>query len=194
MTSLTVAKPIIAMSTSVDCSSSLPTTRLKRKPGYDAELPRGVAQHEEVRLPASTMLYRRRPCQPQGATLSENGDVNNEPCSSPENFGLNSDHASEFSLHPCYVLDQTELVLQVRPKAALRLLRVIAQNSDLSDEHRRDLISEAEARSLDGLLVLESSIVILLRPAEQVTVVDDDKKEGINQQLLTDMFIRMSLK
>lgn len=49
----------------------------------------------------------------------------------------------------------------------------------------------AEARGVDGVLC--DSVVLLLAP-DSLVVVDDDKREGLTQQLISDMFIKMSLK
>mmetsp|Transcript_48221 Transcript_48221/g.76229 ORF Transcript_48221/g.76229 Transcript_48221/m.76229 type:complete len:168 (+) Transcript_48221:122-625(+) len=165
----------------------------KRKPGCDTDIQNSESLLEEFRLPASTMLYRNHIDQP--AVLKEGLEENEELIMSPEKFGLRSDQPLDFFLHSCDILDTSDQILQVRPKVAVQLLKVVSQNGvDISSDRGKAFLSEAEARSLDGLLVLESSLVVLLRPAEQVTIVDDDKKEGLSQQLLTDMFTRMSFR
>merc|ERR1712151_436691 len=88
-------------------------------------------------------------------------------------------------------------LLQVKPRKALRLLRVDASDASIDSAGSsslnllpKGLLEEADGRGLDGLMLMQLGIVVLLRPAEQVVLIDDDKRTGLRQELLTDMFMR----
>mmetsp|Transcript_69538 Transcript_69538/g.166735 ORF Transcript_69538/g.166735 Transcript_69538/m.166735 type:complete len:184 (+) Transcript_69538:73-624(+) len=135
----------------------------------------------ERRLPAHTMVY----CTLEGdASFPTEGTL--------------------FHLHEGVLRQQSPLprVWQFKPDGFLRLLE--ASSSDIAGpsamlgspygllESMAELRSEAEARSLDGIL-LPSGGVCLLRPQERLLLIDDDKQEGCTQQLLSDMFSLMSI-
>merc|ERR1712032_19096 len=90
-------------------------------------------------------------------------------------------------------------VVQAKPKAPLRVLHVVEVAGLAKHPARTELLAEADGRGLDGVFIQQSpsppaGAVLLLRPQERVVLVDDDKREGVSQQLLSDMFTRMSLR
>mmetsp|Transcript_8373 Transcript_8373/g.15401 ORF Transcript_8373/g.15401 Transcript_8373/m.15401 type:complete len:184 (+) Transcript_8373:44-595(+) len=153
----------------------------KRKPG-DRPPPRAaraneVAQLREVRLPASTMLYTAQELDSDSRefflhhSLARAASTNTEAC---------SDSAPA-------------RVRQVKARAALHLLHCEGAGSGMEACQLQELLEEASARSLDGVL-LASQMVLLLQSSDQTVLIDDDKQDGLSQQLLTDMFLRMSLR
>mmetsp|Transcript_17642 Transcript_17642/g.39943 ORF Transcript_17642/g.39943 Transcript_17642/m.39943 type:complete len:147 (-) Transcript_17642:193-633(-) len=145
---------------------------VKRKPGVAA-----AATFQEVRLPASTMLYSSEP-------------ANNapDPRPWPEEFALSHAGAREAGSG----MGDAELrVLQWKPSSALQLLRL---GDESASSARQELLEEAQARGLDGTLLPGGCMVSLREPDEHLALIDDDKRDGLNQQLLTDMFTRMSLR
>mmetsp|Transcript_35621 Transcript_35621/g.57290 ORF Transcript_35621/g.57290 Transcript_35621/m.57290 type:complete len:138 (-) Transcript_35621:173-586(-) len=131
-------------------------------------LSNGAEAWEEVRLPISAMLYSEAL--------------------------LGGDAIQEFYISPnciysaCKMQDRHPRVAQYKLLKALRLIQVGLPSARWTSH---DLLSMAEARGVDGVLC--DSVVLLLAP-DSLAVVDDDKREGLTQQLISDMFIKMSLK
>mmetsp|Transcript_108982 Transcript_108982/g.222511 ORF Transcript_108982/g.222511 Transcript_108982/m.222511 type:complete len:178 (+) Transcript_108982:52-585(+) len=168
-----------------DCSSG---GRRKRKPGSES----AAAAAEELRLPASAMLYAAATTAPSACSASSGSCDAAQALSpvGPEEFFLSPGDARAAAMVPdgdgCRVL-------QWKPHESLQLLKgmpgVIGQPS------RQDFLAEASARGLDGFFSAGSpQLVVLLRPDEQVALIDDDKRDGLKQELLTDMFTRISLR
>ena len=121
---------------------------------------------EETRLPSSTMYY-----------VSVARDTESIP-EGPLEAVLDSSYLMQLPGHRIWQLRST-----------LQGLHLLRSTIDSDVEERT---KEAEGRGLDGVL-RGSRNVILLRP-ELLDVVDDDKRPGLNQELITDMFIKMSLR
>lgn len=92
-------------------------------------------------------------------------------------------------------------VVQWKARAQLRLLQVAARlpggaatQGAAAQEPTEEMLAEADSRALDGVHVASLGQVVLLRPRDHVALIDDDKQAGLSQQLLTDMFTRMSLR
>eukprot|EP00933_Yihiella_yeosuensis_P045434 TRINITY_DN4080_c0_g1_i1.p1 TRINITY_DN4080_c0_g1~~TRINITY_DN4080_c0_g1_i1.p1 ORF type:complete len:163 (-),score=38.97 TRINITY_DN4080_c0_g1_i1:319-807(-) len=157
------------------------TASRKRRPGASEVVAASVSNFsteellfEEVRLPASTMLF----C-PREAYASESLMLPG----SEEDFYLSHEAARRANAM------ETLRILQCKPQRQLRLLQGA---SSASTPGRQALLEEAEARGLDGFL-LPGERAVLLESNDQAILIDDDKKEGLTQQLLTDMFLKMSL-
>mmetsp|Transcript_52916 Transcript_52916/g.123866 ORF Transcript_52916/g.123866 Transcript_52916/m.123866 type:complete len:161 (+) Transcript_52916:55-537(+) len=140
-----------------------------------------VASCGECRLPASTMLY----C-----------FLDDEDCDWPGTsrltlFTLAASDANRMA-EECLVVLPAQRMHQFKPSSSLRLLQVDSETLD-TVQHADMLSAEAEARALDGVL-LPSHRVSLLRPEEDLVLIDNDVQEGVAQQLLTDMFSLMSLR
>eukprot|EP00931_Biecheleriopsis_adriatica_P116039 TRINITY_DN91756_c0_g1_i1.p1 TRINITY_DN91756_c0_g1~~TRINITY_DN91756_c0_g1_i1.p1 ORF type:complete len:165 (+),score=43.97 TRINITY_DN91756_c0_g1_i1:26-520(+) len=137
---------------------------------------------EEIRLPASTMLYSQ--AFPDADALPVG----------PHDFHL---------CHACAARSESRIA-QCKLQKASRVLASVSADGKADAcgcnamgepdwSLRQELLEEAEARGLDGVL-LTGRCLVLLQPAEQAFLIDDDKREGLAQQLLTDMFTKMSLK
>lgn len=169
-------------------------TSRKRRPG--AAVPAAPAetiaerQLQEIRLPASTMLFSR-------SDVEQDKQVELPLLAGP---------GHEFSISHCdarqdVASDAGPRVLQFKPQKPLRVLRIVSTSAcdlpsdavPMSADIRQELLTEAESRGLDGVLFSEGRVG-LLHPEEQVVLIDDDKREGLAQQLLTDMFLKMSLR
>ena len=139
------------------------------------DTPAEQAPLEEVRLPASTMFYISLP---KEESLPE-GSVELRQL-----FALSLD-----------LMDMSgsagHRIWQLRSPQSLRVLQA-PRMAAVSEEKREALLRQADGRSLDGVL-LDSRTVVLLRQ-EDLRVIDDDKRAGLSQELLTDMFTRMSLR
>ena len=154
----------------------------KRKPGSGAlpaaSQPNMLRELREVRLHPSTMLY-----------------TSQEVDSEIHEFGLH--HALARSLltkNEACCGSASSRVLQMKARVALQLLLYEGgQNSGVPPSMQKELLEEASARSLDGIL-LDSQVVVLLQASDQTVLIDNDKQDGVSQQLLTDMFTRMSLR
>ncbi|CAL1163760.1 unnamed protein product [Cladocopium goreaui] len=133
-------------------------------------LSNGAEAWEEVRLPISAMLY-------------SDGSVEHRHQTDVEFYiSPNSIYST------CEMQDRHPRVAQYKLLKALRLIQVGLPCARWTSQ---DLLSMAEARGVDGVLC--DSVVLLLAP-DSLVVVDDDKREGLTQQLISDMFIKMSLK
>lgn len=155
-----------------------------RKRQAEARVP--AAQLEDMRLPAFTMFYRATPPRLLEGSCADSGD-GKDACleEGPAEFYFEDAAARESSVgEPCRVL-------QWKASSQLRLLR--AADGCEAIPSLAELLAAAEARGMDGALVAERRVV-LLRPADQVRLIDDDKRDGVKQELLTDMFMRMSLR
>mmetsp|Transcript_48534 Transcript_48534/g.123100 ORF Transcript_48534/g.123100 Transcript_48534/m.123100 type:complete len:172 (+) Transcript_48534:122-637(+) len=169
-------------------SASLGLVGRKRRPCGDedaAELATAASPWEEVRLPASTMLFCSEAARSAGC--EDDGDRD-----WPEEFSLSHAVASASCV-------EASRVLQWKPTSQLHLVRPAAQPAREAcplepDEARRSALREAAARGADGALLAGGLVVALCEPSECLVLIDDDKKEGLSQQLLTDMFTRMNLK
>eukprot|EP00928_Gymnodinium_smaydae_P081021 TRINITY_DN64601_c0_g1_i1.p2 TRINITY_DN64601_c0_g1~~TRINITY_DN64601_c0_g1_i1.p2 ORF type:complete len:196 (-),score=55.12 TRINITY_DN64601_c0_g1_i1:254-841(-) len=184
----------------------------KRRPGSDCTegsgadaLQAALSALPEIRLPASTMLFRaagRSDAVATALAVLENQEE------MPLGFGSfflrqRDAEAAWLSDSKGKENDEERRVLQWKPFSALRLLHLPAATAALAafvgcpPPPRARLLAEAERRSLDGILLELSEggarEVCLLRFQEQAALIDDDKREGTSQQLLTDMFTRMSL-
>ena len=95
-------------------------------------------------------------------------------------------------------------IVQSKLEKSLRLLkapgaRAVTERCDSGDSpqpsassaSREELLEAAAARGLDGVLFPAGALALL---APRLAVVDDDKQEGVMQQLISDMFTKMSLK
>merc|ERR1712232_384081 len=107
-----------------------------------------------------------------------------QPCqSSGHNAGIGW---RDFHLNHADVVadDCQEKIQQWKASSQLRLLRPLSACAGNALPTRSELLQEAEARGLDGALVCGTvqdggcGIVALLRPDEQLLLIDDDKKEG----------------
>merc|ERR1712181_79088 len=130
---------------------------------------------EEVRLPASTMLYFVREREIDSAVEEA---VALLPEDTPTRFHLQQCDAhaeSELSKCRCRVVQA-----KVRGRS-LRLLQAVGVSLTTDEQ----LLAESDARSLDGVLHGNTCEVTLLRPSEQATIIDDDKRDGKVQELLT---------
>ena len=76
--------------------------------------------------------------------------------------------------------------LQCRSVRALRLLRVPERGLSAEELHEA-----CAARAADGVALGDR--LQLLAP-ELLVVVDDDKRQGLQQQLITDVFLKMGLR
>ncbi len=80
--------------------------------------------------------------------------------------------------------------------AARRLVEVRTRRALILAEWRRDGAPQASelSSSYDGFVLPDAQTILLREPAELVVVVDDDKRSGITQASVRDMFIRASLR
>eukprot|EP00927_Polykrikos_kofoidii_P044715 TRINITY_DN38605_c0_g1_i1.p1 TRINITY_DN38605_c0_g1~~TRINITY_DN38605_c0_g1_i1.p1 ORF type:complete len:161 (+),score=33.65 TRINITY_DN38605_c0_g1_i1:143-625(+) len=144
-------------------------------------------QFEDMRLPAFTMFYSGIATSGLPALPWESGcnTGENEDSDAPKEFYLeHGDARSSFDEEPFRVL-------QWKASSQLRLLRA-SEGCEVIPSHA-ELLAAAEMRGMDGFLS-PGGRVTLLRPADKVRLIDDDKRDGLQQELLTDMFTRMSLK
>ena len=149
---------------------------------------------EEVRLPVSTMLYS-----PAWPICDDSVDEDEQ----------------EFHLcAACIRRASPEMedrracrIVQSKLEKSLRLLkapgaRAVTHRCERCDSgdspqpsassaSREELLEAAAARGLDGVLFPAGALALL---APRLAVVDDDKQEGVMQQLISDMFTKMSLK
>ncbi|CAJ1451063.1 unnamed protein product [Effrenium voratum] len=130
---------------------------------------------EELRLPMSTMLF-------------------GQACSGEE---IQEFHTCSSCALGLQMQDARPRMVQCKLLKALRLLRCPGAEPHCShsaegEAGQAEALGLAERRGLDGLL-LGNGRVVLLAP-ESLVLVDDDKREGLTQQLITDMFTKMSLK
>eukprot|EP00746_Dinoflagellata_sp_MGD_P000673 gnl/MRDRNA2_/MRDRNA2_101210_c0_seq1.p1 gnl/MRDRNA2_/MRDRNA2_101210_c0~~gnl/MRDRNA2_/MRDRNA2_101210_c0_seq1.p1 ORF type:complete len:164 (+),score=32.65 gnl/MRDRNA2_/MRDRNA2_101210_c0_seq1:72-494(+) len=121
---------------------------------------------EEMRLPSSTMYY-----------VSVARETESIP-DGPLEAVLDSSYLMQT---PGYRIWQLRSTLQ-----GLHFLR------STEDADVEMMIKEAEGRGLDGVL-RGSRNAILLQP-ESLDLIDDDKQPGLSQELITDMFTKMSLQ
>ncbi|CAK9004846.1 unnamed protein product, partial [Durusdinium trenchii] len=131
-----------------------------------------VAALEDVRLPISTMLFTQ---------------------------GVPSDSPQEFHVDATWIYGQTPQmqdtsvrVVQCRSLKALRLLQVTSPLTypGCGSQAWAGPLGAAVARHLDGVYC--NGIVVLLAP-DHLVIVDDDKQEGLRQQLISDMFTQRSI-
>ncbi|CAE7382337.1 unnamed protein product [Symbiodinium necroappetens] len=128
---------------------------------------------EEVRLPVSTMLYS------QAWPVCDDSADDDE-----QDFHLSAASVRRSSL--AMEEDQkTGRVVQSKLDKSLRLLKAE------SEKNRSELLGAAASRGLDGVLFPGGALTLL---APRLAVVDDDKQDGVMQQLISDMFTKMSLK
>mmetsp|Transcript_75053 Transcript_75053/g.174050 ORF Transcript_75053/g.174050 Transcript_75053/m.174050 type:complete len:158 (+) Transcript_75053:89-562(+) len=145
----------------------------KRKPACGGST---APVRTELRLPVSTMLY------------SEGSESSDALSTCPVLLSL-SHAGARYSGG-----SGESRVLQWKPKVQLRLLQVDFGGAELEGLARQSALEEAAARGLDGALLPGAVGVILLQASERLVLIDDDKQDGFTQQLLTDMFTRMSLR
>mmetsp|Transcript_57994 Transcript_57994/g.152757 ORF Transcript_57994/g.152757 Transcript_57994/m.152757 type:complete len:129 (+) Transcript_57994:70-456(+) len=116
-------------------------------------------------------------------------------CAGGEGGALEASGTSRFHLCPDAARaaappgEECRGLAQWKASSQLRLLRCADGAATLP---YGDLVAEAEARCLDGVLL--DGEVTLLQPEERALLIDDDKRDGLSQQLLTDMFTRMSMR
>merc|ERR1712039_493121 len=143
---------------------------------------------QESRLPASTMLF----CAKAATNAAVDKAIDRDCVDYPELFRF---HEAEIRDFADPMSGETLRVEQWKPSSALRLLsqqHLKLPTADVS-KPTPELLAEAHARCLDGVL-LPSREVMLFNPEEKICLLDEYKQEGMTQQLITDMFTRMSLR
>eukprot|EP00434_Breviolum_minutum_P045043 symbB.v1.2.040304.t1/scaffold7134.1/size13104/1 len=134
-------------------------------------LSNGSDTWEEVRLPLSAMLY------------SEARDDVSGGEDEIQVFYL-----SVNCMHRAPKQERNVRIVQYKLLKSLRLLQVGTQSG--ATFALEELRAMAEARAVDGVLC--NGMMVLLALDSLVTV-DEDKQEGLTQQLISDMFLKMTL-
>ena len=143
---------------------------------------------EEVRLPVSTMLYS------QAWPICDDSVDEDE-----QEFHLCAAcirrSSQEMEDRPASRIVQSKLEKSLRllkaPGAAVTHRCERSESGSTPSASREELLEAAAARGLDGVLFPGGALALL---APRLAVVDDDKQEGVMQQLISDMFTKMSLK
>eukprot|EP00811_Abedinium_folium_P011213 NODE_20375_length_801_cov_2.035608.p2 GENE.NODE_20375_length_801_cov_2.035608~~NODE_20375_length_801_cov_2.035608.p2 ORF type:complete len:152 (-),score=33.64 NODE_20375_length_801_cov_2.035608:224-679(-) len=136
-----------------------------------------VASLVERRLPMSTMLFHAQT------------DVEDNAGDGPREYWMTYAEAQAYAES---TIGRSAHVIQVKLVMPLHLLQM-ASDGEIAPPPRGELLAEADARGAAGVLLFDR-LVVLLRPTETVVLIDDDKREGKTQELLTDMFTKMSLR
>ncbi|OLQ06293.1 hypothetical protein AK812_SmicGene10410 [Symbiodinium microadriaticum] len=140
---------------------------------------------EEVRLPVSTMLYS------QAWPICDDSVDEDE-----QEFHLCAAcirrSSQEMEDRPASRIVQSKLEKSLRllkaPGAAVTHRCERSESGSTPSASREELLEAAAARGLDGVLFPGGALALL---APRLAVVDDDKQEGVMQQLISDMFTKI---